>query len=143
MFHSFIHYITTIPASTWYHLAAFILTGAGAQYSVQLVKVIASNKYGKGTLRFLNGLFSTLYVAAGALMTGGISVGNVAITSSAIATLSVLIYRLHNSVLYKGAEDVVNAGLATSTATVSVTKVSATTTAVPSSTATPASSFAE
>lgn len=137
MFHTILNYITHIPASTWYHLAAFVLTGAGAQYSVQLVKVISSNKYGKGTLRFLNGLFSTLYVAAGAFMTGGISIGNIAINSAAIASLSVLIYRLHNSVLYSGAQAVVDEALSGSPVSTTPTP------AAVSTTATPASSFAE
>lgn len=99
------------PASTWYHLAAFLLTGAGAQYSVQLVKVISKNKYGKTVLRALNGLFTTLYTAAGAIATGGMSLGNFGKTALALSTVSALIYRVHDSVLYKSAESMVDDGV--------------------------------
>lgn len=108
-----INYIMHVPAGTWYHLAAFVLTGAGAQYTVQLVKVIARNKFGKGILRFLNGSISTLYVALGAFTTGGIALGNLTKTSAAVATLSVLIYRFHDSFLYKSAQNVVDTATAT------------------------------
>lgn len=103
-----IHYITHIPTESWYHLAAFVLTGAGVQYTIQLIKIIGKCRFGKSFLRVLNGAFSALYVAAGAVLTGGISLGNYAKTSAALATLSVLIYRIHNSFLYKSASDLVS-----------------------------------
>ncbi len=114
--HDFINYISQVPAETWYHLGAFLLTGAAAQYTVQLFKVIAKNSVGNGVLRFLNGTISSLYVAAGAIATGGISLGNYSKTSAAIATLSVLIYRFHNSVLYKSGKSMVDEALDTSKA---------------------------
>lgn len=108
MFHSIINYLTGFTAQDYYHAAAFILTGAGAQYSVQLIKIISKNKFGKTALRFLNGAFSTLFVAAGALATGGLSLGSITVTSAAVATFSAVIYRIHNSILYKTASNEVS-----------------------------------
>jgi hypothetical protein len=109
--HDVIHYITHVPASSWYHLAAFLLTGAFAQYSVQIIKIVAKNKLGKRLLQLLNGTFTTLYTAAGAILTGGMSLGNLGKTSLALATVSAIIYRIHDNVLYKKASTIVNDAL--------------------------------
>lgn len=130
-----IHYITNLPAETWYHAAAFLLTGFGATYSVQIVKLIAKNRYGKGVLRFLNGAFATVYTAAGAIVTGGMGFGNLAKTSAALATLSVVIYRVHNSVLFKSGQSIVESALDVPADTSSVV------TKAPAATATSASAF--
>lgn len=100
-----------MTANNAYHAAAFVLAGAGAQYAVQLIKIINGNKYGQTALRFFNGTFATIITGLGALGTGGMSIGNVVIHSGALATCSVLIYRLHNSFLYKAAEADVQAAL--------------------------------
>lgn len=131
-----IHYITNIPAETWYHTGAFLLVGLGAQYTVQLVKVITKFKYGKTALRFLNGAFSTAYIAAGALLTGGASIGHIAISSAAVASLSATIYRIHNSVLYKSGQSMVESALDVPADTSTVV------TKTPSASAVSASAFA-
>lgn len=104
---SIITAIMNIPASSWYHLAAFILTGAGSQYFVQLVKVISKNKYGKNVLRFLNALFSGLLLGIGSLMAGGLSLGEFGKTWLAVASISAIVYRIHKSLLYTQAEKVI------------------------------------
>jgi len=112
LYHSALNYITPyLTATNAYHAAAFILAGAGAQYAVQLIKIVGKNKYGKSALRFLNGTFATAITAVAGLSAGGLSLGNLVIHSSALATFSVLIYRLHNSFLYKAAETDVTAAL--------------------------------
>lgn len=94
-------FFTQFPASDYYHALAFLGTAFLSQYSVQLVKMIAKNKLGKNTLRFLNGTFNTLFVAAGALAAGGLSIGNVTVSAAALSTFSAVIYRLHQNTLYK------------------------------------------
>lgn len=109
MFHTIINYITPyLTAKNAYHAAAFFLTAAGSQYAVQVVKLIAKNKLGKNMLRTLNGTFNTLFVAAGAIATGGISLGNLTVTAAALSTLSAWIFRIHNSYLYTTAETIVD-----------------------------------
>lgn len=101
---SIVHFFTQFNAADYYHAAAFLLLGAGAQYTVQLVKVLSKFKLGKNMLRFLNGVFNTLFLAAGTLATGGMSLGNFSVHAAALVTVSTIIYRIHNSVLYTGAE---------------------------------------
>lgn len=121
MIHDITSFFTQFPASSYYHALAFLGTAFLSQYSVQIIKVISKNKLGKNTLRVLNGAFNTAFVAAGALAAGGLSIGNVTISAAALSTFSVLIYRVHNSLLYKqysgNVDDIVNAEVPTDVST--------------------------
>lgn len=138
IYHSIINHLTPyFTAENAYHAAAFILAGAGAQYLVQILKVVSKNKYGKGVLRFFNGTFSTILTAVGGIATGGVSLGHLTINSAALATASVLIYRFHNSFLYKSAEADVTAVLDNTAAPAATTPPPA-----PKATEVPVSQFA-
>lgn len=97
-----------ITANNLYHLAAFVFTGAASVYTVQLVKVVKNNKWGKRVWQLLNLLFNSLYTAAGAVLAGGITLGNGSKTALALTAFSAGYYRFHDSFLFKSAESVVN-----------------------------------
>lgn len=101
-------FFTQFPASSYYHALAFISTAFLTQYSVQIVKLLSKYSLGKRSLRFLNGAFNTLFVAAGALATGGISLGQLTVTAAALSTFSAVIYRIHSSTLYKSFDKAVD-----------------------------------
>jgi hypothetical protein len=112
LYHTAVNYITPyLTTQNAYHLGAFVLAGAGAQYAVQLIKILGKNKYGKTALRFFNGSFATIITAVGGIASGGIALGQLTITSAALASFSVIIYRLHNSFLYKSAQADVTSAL--------------------------------
>jgi len=95
-----------LTSQNLYHLAAFVLTGAASVYTVQLVKVVRNNKYGKRVYQFLNFVFNSLYTAAGAIVAGGVSLGNGSKTALALTAFSAGYYRFHNSLLFKRFETI-------------------------------------
>lgn len=97
-----------VTATNLYHLAAFVLTGAASVYTVQLVKLLKNNKYGKRVYQFLNLVFNSLYTAAGAILAGGITLGSASKTALALTAFSAGYYRFHNSVLFNSAEKLLN-----------------------------------
>ncbi len=100
-----INFFQQFPAVSYYHALAFLGTAFLTQYTVQIVKLLSKNKLGKNSLRFLNGAFNTLFVAAGAVAAGGISVGQLTVSAAALSTFSAVIYRVHQNTLYKNFSD--------------------------------------
>lgn len=99
-----LNWLQHFTAEDYYHAAAFVLTGAGTVYTVQLIKVLKGFKYSDNVLRALNFLFNALYTAAAAIATGGISLGNDSKTVLALTAFSAGFYRFHNSFLFKSAD---------------------------------------
>lgn len=95
-------------ANNLYHLAAFCLTGAASVYTVQLIKLVKNDKYGKKVYQGLNFLFNSLYTAAGAILAGGITLGNGSKTALALTAFSAGYYRFHNSLLFKRFDSISN-----------------------------------